>query len=143
MQLETFDQLPMFDTEFINDWILMMDSNVDGQKLILLYSVKRDFLSVPKTYQVVTFQGSDLCPLEYHHLERDDYLSELDEVSLDSEPGWYLLDDNEEGKILLMLTPYNAIEIACAGFQLEMRAYHSANEREALIEYLNAKPDSI
>ncbi|WP_444996615.1 hypothetical protein [Aliikangiella sp. IMCC44359] len=130
-----FSLLPELDNQS-NDWAFVSESNNGEKVLTLVFSVKRDFLSVPKTYQVVTFKGNNHCPLECHQLERQDYMEEVDVEGLINTFGWVQLDSTEGAEIILMLTQSDALEIAFAECCLETTIYHSQNAKAALYEFL-------
>ena len=136
MSLESLNQLPQPETEPSSDWAVMATNGSKAQQLWLAYACQRDFLSVPKTYAIVTFSCEGDYPIEFHQMDRIDYLMESQLEQSQAEPGLYELP-SEEGKLLLFIGDETVFEVACDAYRLLDKQYHHSDANGALFAAIN------
>ena len=136
MILKSFSELPALEIEPHSD-CAFISHNRDGKSVLsVAYATKRDFLSVPRTYTLVEFSGSDKGPLEFHCLDREDYLEQMELANSWFKPGIYELDKGKDYTIILLLTHERALEIIFANCAQQDDTYHSESASVALLDAL-------
>ena len=138
MILKTYSELPALEIEPASD-CSFISHTCDGKTVLTVaYATKRDFLSVPKTYTVVEFRDSDKGPLEFHCLDREEYLEQMELANSWFKPGIYELDKGKDYTIILLLTHDRALEIIFAKASQRDDVYHSVDAQSALLDALRA-----
>ena len=144
MQLIPFEQLPKLEIEPQSDWAYCYQSNNGIGLITLVYASQRDFLSVPKTYQVIELVGEESSPLESILLSRLDYLSEMKGLDEFEERGIYELlvvrssDDSSaefDLKTLVLLDQNVALEIVYVEKKHHKEIYYCVDAQMALVEH--------
>ncbi len=136
MILKSYSELPALEKEPHTDAVHLCH-NLDGEAVLsLVYATERDFLSVPKTYTLVRFKGSDKVPLEFHALDREGYLEQMELANSWFKPGVYELEKAKDYTIVLLLTDDRALEIIFADLLIDEEVYHAADAATALLESL-------
>jgi len=136
MSLQRLSDFPAPEIEPRCDWAMLSRNSADGQRLYLAYAVKRDFLSVPRSFVLLAFIANGEQPLEIHQMDRLEYSIEAQLQHNEAEPGLYQLDA-EEGEILLFIGDHFVLEIACDELRVEKTQYHQSDATQALLEWLN------
>ncbi|MGX5200464.1 hypothetical protein [Aliikangiella sp. IMCC44632] len=134
--MQPFSEFPAIEIEPTSDFCLVNHQRQGGDILLLAYAVKRDFLSVPKTFCISAFSADPGYNVEYHCLDKIDYLEQLELAQESVEPGWLELESTENESILLLLTERQAIEIACDNYQVEQAQYHSESALQAILSFI-------
>ena len=137
MFLKTFSELPAMEIEPGTDSSFLSHSPKGESVLTVAYATKRDFLSVPKTYTAIQFKGSELVPLEFHAVSRQDYLEQMEVADSWFKSGLYELEVTKDYTILLLLTNDRALEIIFGSYDVLDDSYHCADSQAALIEYIS------
>lgn len=134
MILKSYSDLPALEKEPYSDAVHLCHT-VDGDAVLtLVYATERDFLSVPKTYTLVQFKGSDKVPLEFHALDREGYLEQMELANSWFKPGVYELEKAKDYTIVLLLTDDRALEIIFADRVIGEEVYHAADAATALLD---------
>ncbi|WP_415901014.1 hypothetical protein [Neptuniibacter sp. QD48_11] len=118
-----------------------------NQSLVLCYAVKRDFLSVPKTYSILEFSADEV--LEVHQMSIEDYLDGFEEDMDIPQAGFYQFDtddpeeasadDEDETDVLVLVISDSVFEVTYQTLKQHEDTYHCANAEQALIQYLTAE----
>ena len=137
MFLKTFSELPAMEIEPGTDSSFLSHSPKGESVLTVAYATKRDFLSVPKTYTAIQFKGSELVPLEFHSVSRQDYLEQMEVADSWFKSGLYELEVTKDYTILLLLTNDRALEIIFGSYDVLDDSYHCADSQAALIEHIS------
>lgn len=116
------------------------------QSLLLCYTVKRDFLSVPKTYSILEFSSAQV--LEIHQMSIEDYLDGFEEDMDTPQAGFYQFNtdepdeastnDEDETDVLVLVISGSVFEITYQTLKQHEDIYHCSNAEQALIQYLTA-----
>lgn len=116
------------------------------QSLLISYAVKRDFLSVPKTYSILEFSAEEV--LEVHQMSIEDYLDGFEEDMEIPQAGFYQFDtdepeeassgDEDDTDVLVLVISGSVFEITYQTFKQHEDIYHCPNAEQALIQYLTA-----
>jgi len=136
------NKLPAPETEPHSDVRYLLRQEGDSQSLVLCYAVKRDFLSVPKTYSVLEFVAEE--GLEVHQMSIEDYLDGFEEEMAIPQAGFYQFDTDEESEdgdddetdVLVLVISGNVFEVTYQTLNQLEDVYHSANAEQALIQHL-------
>jgi len=138
-ELQSFAQ-----KESTADWATFSHQYNEQQLNYLAYSVKRDFLSTPRTYAVLEFQGSEDFPVIFQQYESQRYFMqseiESDEFNWDElECGFYLLSqDQANAQLMILLLDRMLVEIEFSQCRLVDTLYHHADSKTALTEYIDS-----
>lgn len=115
------------------------------QTLYLAYSVKRDFLSVPLTYNIVKFSCASC--LEIHQMPIEEYLDGFEEDVSIPQPGFYRFQahddgsedhDDDETDIVVIVDREKVMELTFEKMERLSDIYHSADAKTALMSALSA-----
>jgi len=136
MTLQSLSEFPEPEIEPRCDWAILSRFTEAGQALYLSYAVKRDFLSVPRNFVVVTFIAHGEQPLEIHQMDRAEYFHESQLQHKQTEPGLYQLSGEEED-LLLFIGDHFVLEIACDELRMEKTQYHQQDATQALLEWFS------
>jgi hypothetical protein len=119
--------------------------NESEQSLYLAYSVKRDFLSVPLTYNIVKFSCASC--LEIHQMPIEEYLDGFEEDVSIPQPGFYQFEAHDDGRedldedetdILIIVDREKVMELTYEKVERLTDIYHSADAKAALMSALSA-----
>ncbi len=137
MLFQPLAKLPAPETEPASDWSLISQQGANKSSVLLVYAVKRDFLSVPKTYAVVEFCGDVQFAPELHQLDAAGYLEELELTDATPAAGVYQLDAGDDYPLALFLTQESALEIAYVRLHSHKEIYHCDSALSALKQHLS------
>lgn len=139
------DQISPLQDDSGCDIAYLIMQNESEQSLYLAYSVKRDFLSVPLTYNIVKFSCASC--LEIHQMPIEEYLDGFEEDVSIPQPGLYQFEahddgcedqDEEETDILIIVDREKVMELTYEKAERLTDIYHSADAKTALMSALSA-----
>ena len=128
MQFERLKQLPVPDKD-LHDWIIYSQGEAESRMNLLVYATKRDFLSAPLSYALVSLDnsGQKVAAKEhsiYHYFE--------DAASV-PEDGFY--SDVDNGTKVLVIGEF-VVEFDFDSANVIRQLFYYSSSKEALESYL-------
>lgn len=137
------NQIPPMEDATGSDIAYFIMQHESEQTLYLAYSVKRDFLSVPLTYNIVKFSCASC--LEIHQMPIEEYLDGFEEDVSIPQPGFYQFQahddgsedqDEDETDIVVIVDREKVMELTFEKMERLSDIYHSADAKTALMSAL-------
>lgn len=128
MQFKRLKQLPVPDRD-LHDWIIYSQGEAESRMNLLVYATKRDFLSAPLSYALVSMDasGEEVVAKEHSIYQ---YFEEANSVP---EDGFYI--DVENGVNVLVVGEFVVeFDFNCA--KVIKQLFYCSSSKEALESYL-------
>jgi hypothetical protein len=137
MQLVPIKSLPNIETEPSTDWALVSHQKNELKLNYLAFAVKRDFLSTPRTYAILSLKETPEKQLKTNEFLLADYLDNnaITQAKLSFTSGFYSSDVNEHD--LFLILDDQLLEFECCAFEHVDTLYYCLDSTKALAEYMD------
>ncbi len=149
MQITGLSQFKSPELNPDSDWCVFSHSESERQMNYLTYAIKRDFLSTPRAFAVIRFTGSQQYPVNFQQFDSQEYFeilgadNEIEKSQIDklksaiSISGFYLMQNQFEEDLIIVLLGKVLLEITYQGFSQVNTLYNYADSCSAFAAFLS------
>lgn len=140
MKISFLSQLPKLELSPMSDWCVYSHRNNEQQLNYLCYAVERDYLSTPRTFAILSFQGNKNCAAHYSEFERQNYFEQSGIDNSGIAMGFYQWNkssNTSELSVILLVLEDEVVEIECESYSVVETLYHWSNSQSALSEFVD------